>query len=44
MITTVNDLNITVKGNVLENVKKEKLIGLVLDQNLSWNYHIHKGS
>ncbi len=33
----------TVKGKVLDNVKQEKLLGLVLDQqNLSWNSHISK--
>ncbi len=31
----VKELNITVKGKVLENVKQEKLLGLVVDQNLS---------
>ncbi len=36
----VKELNITVKGTVLENVKHEKLLGLVVDQNLSWNSHI----
>ncbi len=38
----VKELNITVKGKVLENVKHEKLLGLVVDQNLSWNSHITK--
>ncbi len=37
---TVKELNITVKGKVLENVKQEKLLGLEVDQNLSWNSHI----
>ncbi len=38
----VKELNITVKGQVLENVKQEKLLGLVVDQNLFWNSHITK--
>ncbi len=38
----VNQLNITVKGKVLENIKQEKLLSLVVDQNLSWNSHITK--
>ncbi len=38
----VKELNITVKGKVLENVKQEKLLGLVVNQNLSWNSHITK--
>ncbi len=38
----VNELNNTVTGNVLQNVKQEKLLGLVVDQNLSWNSHITK--
>ncbi len=38
----MKELNITVKGKVLENVKQEKLLGLVVDQNLSWNSHIAK--
>ncbi len=38
----VKELNITVKGKVLENVKQEKLLGLVVDHNLSWNSHITK--
>ncbi len=38
----VNELNITVKGKVLENVRQEKLLGLVVDQNISWNSHITK--
>ncbi len=33
----VKELNITVKGKVWKNVKQEKLLGLVVDQNLSWN-------
>ncbi len=36
----VKELSITVKEKVLENVKQEKLLSLVVDQNLSWNSHI----
>ncbi len=39
----VKELNVIVKGMVLENVKQEKLLlGLAVDQNLSWNSHITK--
>ncbi len=38
----VKELNITVKRKILENVKQEKLLGLIVDQNLSWNSHMTK--
>ncbi len=38
----VKERNIIVKGNVLKNVKQEKLSSLVVDENLSWNSHITK--
>ncbi len=38
----VKELNISVKGKVLQNIKQEKLLGLVVDQNVSCNSNITK--
>lgn len=36
----VNELNITVQGCQIENVTTQKVIGVYLDQNLTWSRHV----
>ena len=39
---TVKTLSINVQGELLENVTSEKLLGVIVDQNLSWKAHVDK--
>ncbi len=36
----VKNINITVNNQALESVTSEKLLGIVVDQNLTWNGHV----
>ncbi len=38
----VKEIKISINNKTLENVKAEKLLGVVVYQNLSWNQHIDK--
>ena len=38
----VQEINITVNGKQLENVQKVKLLGVVVDQHLTWKDHVDK--
>ena len=37
-----SNLKVTYKGSALENVKSEKLLGVVIDKHLTWKEHIDK--
>ncbi len=38
----VKDINITVNNQALDSVTSEKLLGVVVDQNLTWKGHVDK--
>ncbi len=38
----VKNINITLNNQALENVTHEKLLGVVVDQNLTWKGHVNK--
>ncbi len=41
-ITINKEIKITINNKTLENVKQQKLLSIVVDQNLSWNQHFDK--
>ena len=36
------DINININGTQIKNTKKEKLLGVVIDNNLTWHSHVEK--
>ena len=37
----VNDAKITVDGQEINETSSEKLLGVVVNNTLAWNYHLH---
>ena len=37
----VKDLRVTLNGNVIDNVYSTKLLGVMIDEHLTWKYHIN---
>ena len=42
LITTNEEKNISIGGKKIQNSKREKLIGVIIDNKLSFTEHLHK--